>query len=41
MKISSENLSYIGIKHETYTCYGIGHSISQEGFEKGLDFITR
>lgn len=41
MKISSENLSSIGIKHETCTCYGIGHSISEEGFEKGVEFIMR
>lgn len=41
MKMTSDSLNILGIRHETFTCHGIGHSISKEGFEKGLEFILK
>ncbi len=39
LKMSSESLGMIGIQPTTLTCHNIGHSISQEGFAKGISFI--
>jgi phospholipase/carboxylesterase len=38
--LSSKRLNMIGIKHKIFSCNGIGHSISEEGFDQGVKFIN-
>ncbi|MDR2074935.1 MAG: hypothetical protein LBP31_01815 [Holosporales bacterium] len=39
MNMSSQSLDIIGIKNEKYTLSGIGHFITEEGYQKGAEFI--
>jgi phospholipase/carboxylesterase len=39
MKMSSESLGIIGIEHKTHTLRGVGHFITEEGYQKGAEFI--
>jgi predicted esterase len=39
MSMSAQSLDIIGITHETYTLYGVEHYISEDGYQKGAEFI--
>lgn len=40
VRLSSESLNILGIKHDIFTCHGLGHNISQEGIKQIIDFIN-
>jgi phospholipase/carboxylesterase len=39
LEISSRKLDLMGVENATFTCHGLGHLISYDGLQKGVEFV--